>query len=406
MAVTSTARLYYHDESGRLLVPEAVHHLPSLLLMSPEAILDAFRASQQEDFTAMLAGLARPDTDLGAVMAELRALAGPDNPFRRTPVGQEDPEQLRALFLDLHDHVMAHPVWRHPFFLRLFAGPLTEDQIQRFAVAYFNQVKNTRQCVALATGRFHGLMVLPYGNALNERVSELTQTVLGQLLADEYGVTTHDIDAYPGLGALLRARTHPTMYRQLFAGLGVPVAAQDVPLRPGVADNVLTQRMLASDPRFSPLEALASVGLGMEWGVPEFFSLILGGLIRHAAATHTPLTPEHLEVFIAHVKYDVLHAVAVMLVTALHMPEGAADTARVKQAVNALMAARYGMMTDLMAAVFEEAAPTPVEAGFASEHRLADPRFDAALRAARTQIAPGTVVAAPDWPESPTPFPV
>ena len=43
----------------------------------------------------------------------------------------------------------------------------------------------------------------------------------------------------------------------------------------------------------------------MEWGVPEFFSLLLGGLVRFASREKLGLTPRHLEVFIAHVRDDV-----------------------------------------------------------------------------------------------------
>ena len=84
------------------------------------------------------------------------------------------PASLNELFLELHDHVMNHPVWRHPFFLRFAEGAFSRDEFLRFGVHYFNQVKNTRQCVALALGRFHSLMPMRYGQ-LNERVSELTQ---------------------------------------------------------------------------------------------------------------------------------------------------------------------------------------------------------------------------------------
>jgi hypothetical protein len=175
------------------------------------------------------------------------------------------------------------------------------------------------------------------------------------------------------------------MYRQLFEGLGIPFEGQDVPLLAGVADNVLVQRLVAGDHAFTPLEALASVGLGMEWGVPEFFSLLLGGLVRFAWRTKTKLTRRHLHVFIAHVKYDVLHAVSVMLVTAFHM-RCVEDRGTVKQAVNLLMSARFGMMTDLYAHVFAEPCVALRDLDLESQYKISDRRIEGLL-ARQRQLA-------------------
>jgi hypothetical protein len=369
-------------------LPDSVHPLPNLLELSAEGVLEAFRASQRADFTRVVAQVEQPGAALHGLFARLRGRVGADNPFHRTALFR--PGALDALFLDLHDHVMSHPVWRHPFFVRVFEGRADAAQLARFATAYFNQIKNTRQCVALAVGRFHGLMDLPYG-PLNEAVSEITQIALAQLVADEYGVGAHTVEDYPELGHLLLARTHMAMYRQLFDGLGIAADAQDQPMLWGVADNVLTQRLLAGDAAFTPLEALASVGLGMEWGVPEFFSLLLGGLIRVSARDGLGLTARDLEVFIAHVRYDVLHAVSVMLVTSLHMTE-AGDLAAVKNACNTLMAARFAMMTDMYAAVFGETCASLADIGLEARYRLTDRRVADALARARAGVAPERVV--------------
>lgn len=376
------------EADGRLVLPPEVHPLPNLLDMDPEGVLEAFRNSQREDFIRVVADMEKPGAPLHSLFSRLRQMAGPDNPFHQVALFR--PGALEAMFIDLNDHVLGHPVWRHPFFVRLFEGRFTEPQLHRFALQYFNQVKNTRQCVGLAMGRFHGLMDLPYG-PLNERISEITQISLAQLVADEYGVGAHAVEDYPELGQLLLARTHIAMYRQMFEGLGIAAADQDVPMLAGVADNVLTQRLVASDPRFQPLEALASVGLGMEWGVPEFFSLILGGLIRFAAREKAPLTAKHLEVFIAHVRYDVLHAVSVMLVTSLHMRDER-DLAVVKNACNTLMSSRYAMMSAMYAHVFDEDCAGLQDIDLHERYRLTDGRIAAALVEARTTISPERVV--------------
>ena len=385
---------------GRIVLPAAIHPLPDLLERSAESVLEAFRRNQAQDFLAMVVDVEQPRSPLFRFFAELRSQALKDNPFHTLALFR--PGALAALFTELHEHVMSHPVWRHPFFIRFFEGTFSREAALTFAVHYFNQIKNTRQCVALVAGRFHSLLSMPYGH-LNERVSELTQVVLAQLVADEYGVDCHGVADYPGLEGLLRTKTHIGIFRQLFEGLGVAPERQDVPMLPGVADNVLTQRLLASDPAFTPLEALASVGLGMEWGVPEFFSLLLGGFIRYGRNDAMTLTPSHLEVFIEHVRFDALHAVSVMLVTSLHM-HSADDLAAVKGACNMLMSSRYAMMTDLYAHVFKEPCRDLAQAGLEPRYQLTDRRIAEALAAARRSVPSESLLGGESYGERALPF--
>lgn len=378
------------SSGGLPLLNEGVHPMPDLLSMDAETVLAAFKQSQQRDFSAIIDQLEHPDNPLNTLLNELRSIAEKDKNNRFPALGLFQPQGLRKLFIELHEHVMEHPVWRHPFFLRMFRGDFDEAQLVLFAKHYFNQIKNTRQCVSLALGRFNSLMPLPYG-VLSERIPEFAQIVLAQLLADEYGVGTHSVKDYPDLHALLSSMTHIGMYRQLFEGLHVPFEEQDVPMLPGVADNVLTQRLLAGHPGFSMVEALASVGLGMEWGVPEFFSLLLGGMIRWAWKNEVPLTQRHLLVFIAHVQYDVLHAISVMLVTSLfnHERDG---VRQMKQATNTLMASRYAMMSELYRFVFKEDCPDVRGIDLPECYKLSDRRIGEALIKARKQIAPDRVM--------------
>lgn len=380
-------------DGDRPVVMETVHPLPNLLDLGAEGVLESMCRSQKSDFTAMVAEIEHPGSPLHVLFADLRNRVPADHPFHGVALFRKG--ALQEMFLDLHDHVMSHPVWLHPFFVRVFEGRINSAQVAAFAVQYFSQIKNTRQCVAMAIGRFHGLTPLPYG-ILNERVSEITQVALAQLVADEYGVGSRALEDYPDLCHLLLSKTHIAMYRQLFEGLGVPPDQQDVAMLPGVADNVLTQRLVASHPAFSPLEALSSVGLGMEWGVPEFFSLLLGGFIRVALREKLPWTPRHLEVFIAHVRYDVLHAISVMLATSLHMqrPE---DISAVKGACNTLMAGRFAMMTDLYRHVFGERCAALADIDLDLRHRLRDRRIESLLLAAREAAAPGRVLDERGW---------
>lgn len=391
--MTGTLTDLVEEVDGRLRVPERVHHLPELLELSAEEVLARFLRTQERDFATIIADVERKDAPLRQVFEGLRDLGGSGSAFAETPLFREG--GLHALFQDLHGHVMGHPVWRHPFFVRFFEGRFDAAQMHRFAVHYFNQVKNTRQCVAMAIGRFNGLAALPYG-VVSQPVSELTQVVLAQLIADEYGVGTSPVENYPPLEALFRSTTHITLYRRMLDAIGVDRAVQDVPMLPEVADNVATQRLVAGGHAFTPLEALASVGLGMEWGVPEFFSLLLGGMIRHAWRERLEVTADDLDIFIAHVKYDVLHAVAVMAVTALHMRSDA-DTAIVKNAVNMLMSARYGMMSGLYREVFGETCPGPREIGLDRRYAITDRRIEDALKGMRRRTDAGCVRGQEAW---------
>lgn len=392
--------LLVEDANGNPLLMDGVHPMPELLSMDAEAVLAAFKESQQKDFMLIIEQLAEPANPLNQMLNELRAIAEKDEKNRFNELDLFRPGALQELFIELHNHVMDHPVWRHPFFLRLFAGDFDQRQLTRFAKHYFNQVKNTRQCVALALGRFSGVIPLPYG-CLNERVSELAQIVLAQLLADEYGVGTHSIEDYPELHGLLNSTTHIVMYRHLFDGLGVPFEEQDEPMLPGVADNVLTQRLLSGHPDFTLVESLASVGLGMEWGVPEFFSLLLGGMIRWAWKNNVQLTQRHLIVFIAHVQYDVLHAISVMLVTSFFNHENDA-VEQIKQATNTLMSSRYCMMSALYRHVFEEDCADIHGIGLAPQYQLRDRRIADALIQARKGISPDRVAGGVDYMNSET----
>ncbi len=375
-------------------LPETLHPFPELLALSPDAILTRYRVQQRREFEAAFQRLV-DEGGLLPALPRLRTLlqAAPDNPVGRNL----DAHRMQALCSDMHEHVMAHPVWLHPFFRRFFDGAMTRDQAARFLSHYLNQVKNTRQCLALVCGRFHSLAPLPFGR-LNEPVSELIQVVLAGLLADEYGIEARA----PGHGGTLaiddviNKRTHIVQYRQLFDLFGVAPADQDVPFLPEIADNVLVQRLLAGSDAFSELEALASVGLGMEWGVPTIFSLLLGGLIRHADREGLAWSPQHFEVLSGHVHQDSDHAVSVMVATAL-LVHGDEDIVALKNATNILMASRYAMMSAIYRDVFEAPCASLDELALAPAYHVGDRRIADQLLAARSRAATGEVSDRAAW---------
>lgn len=381
------------------MADDLFHPWPNLLAMSCDEILTAYRHSQLTDILSALDRLGRGKSTL---IADIEIL---DRYFAAFPSEilqhRLQLNVIQDLFRELHDHVMKHPVWTHPVFRRFVDGQVTYDQLRIFAQHYFNQVKNTRQCVALALGRFHSLLPYATETPIGVILSELTQMVLARLLADEYGfakqpsLTECDgIAGEDGIGmeidALFKAVTHPELYRRFLSALGIVVSDYDVPLLHSVADNVLVQRIVSGDSEFDHLEALASVGLGMEWGVPAFFSMLMSGIIKVFRNEGIPLDTRSMEIWSAHVQQDVLHGVAVMLVTSFFV-ENRGDIERVKGITNALMAFRYEMMSDIYDEVFGGPCARIDQIQLHSAYWLQDDRLKNKLLFARMGLRPLSV---------------
>ena len=376
---------------------KAIHPFPDLLDMSSDAILARYQIQQRRDFEAAFRRLA----DEGGLLSALPRLHALLTRYPENPVARNiEMDRMQALFIDMHQHVMGHPVWTHPFFRRFFDAAMTRDQAARFLCHYLNQVKNTRQCVALACGRFHSLAALPFGR-LNEPVSELVQVVLAGLLADEYGIEAQAPrrGGTLAIDELINKRTHIVLYRQLFELLEVAPADQDVQFLPEIADNVLVQRLLAGSDAFREIEALASVGLGMEWGVPTIFSQLLGGLIRFADREGLAWSPQHFAVLSGHVQQDVDHAISVMVATAL-LVDGDEDIRALKNATNILMASRYAMMSGIYRDVFNAPCASIDELALAPVYHVGDRRIAEQLIAARSRTPAGQVADQAAWAAS------
>jgi hypothetical protein len=108
------------------------------------------------------------------------------------------------------------------------------------------------------------------------------------------------------------------------------------------------------------------------------------------------LSQRHLIVFIAHVQYDVLHAISVMLATSLFGHEKA-SLQRIKQATNILMSSRYNMMSDIYRLLFAEPCQGIDGIGLDARYHISDRRIEEALIAARQEVANRTVVNATDY---------
>jgi hypothetical protein len=363
--------------------------------MSAPEILAAYRTSQFNDVKETLARVRCDANDLTQEIGILKRYlaAYPNASFHR----RLHTDSIEQLFRRMHEHVMSHPVWVHPFFVRMAEGDITLEQLNVFARQYFNQVKNTRQCVALALGRFHTMMNRGDGE-LSIVLSELTQVVLAGLLSDEYGTGAHghgNAHSNGGgsaldIGQLFAPITHPALFRRFLDALGASAGDYDVPMLHGVTDNVLVQRILAGDPAYDELEALASVGLGMEWGVPAFFSMIMAGIYKVSRREGIVLDPMSMEIWSSHVKQDVEHAIAVMIATSFYVRDKA-DEGRIERATNVLLAYRYDMMSDIYREVFDLDCPKIAHIGLSARHLPDDRRIKPLLAVARERIHPASV---------------
>jgi len=377
------------------MIEPAFHPWPGLLSMSSDEILNTYRKSQLTDILSAFALLGRRGSTL---IADIDILERYFAAFPNEELLQRlQLDTIQNLFKELHDHVMRHPVWIHPVFRRFVEGNVTYDQLRLFAQHYFNQVKNTRQCVALALGRFHTLLPYTSETSLGVILSELTQMVLARLLADEYGLTEEYYSSAGGaktsavdIKGLFTPVTHPGLYRRFLAALGVVVSDYDVPLLHSVADNVLVQRIISGHPEFDYIEALASVGLGMEWGVPAFFSMLISGIVKVFRDEGLPLDAKSTEIWSAHVQQDVSHAVAVMLVTSFFV-RGREDIESIKGVTNALMAFRFEMMSDIYEEVFKENCTRIDQIGLRDQYLIPDARLRELLPAMRVTLNPRTV---------------
>lgn len=374
----------------------AYHPLPNLLMLSADEILSFYRGCQLDSFTRALSALRRGALSISDEIPLLRryldSYPAPDFQKRLEVTAVE------SVFREMHDHVMSHPVWVHPFFVRAAAGDLTLRQLRVFAPHYFNQVKNTRQCVALALGRFHSFLGTGDGQ-LDTATSEMTQVILAGLLSDEYGTAVTDdhsngLQSQPeisvDIGRLFSAVTHPALFRHFLDALGLSLKQYDVPMLHAVADNVLVQRILASDPAYDELEALASVGLGMEWGVPAFFSMLIAGITKMARKEGLVLSPDSMEIWSSHVRQDVQHAIAVMIATCMYVRDER-DLKRITGATNVLMAFRYDMMSEIYEEVFESPCARIAEIKLDPKHFMSDRRIQSLLLTARSQVGSSSV---------------
>jgi hypothetical protein len=377
------------------LIDPAYHPLPQLLTLTATQILDAYRTSQAEDFKRVFEQLPPGNSCLiGSIGLLDAALSCEDRALFRQRLSMAS---LSGLFFELHGHVMGHPVWTHPLFERFAEGDVSFLQLRSFACHYFNQVKNTRQCVALALARFHSLIDTGRGN-VGTLLSELTQGILARLVSDEYGLgpQTSLVEKPPvefqglRLGELFEPLSHTALYRRFLRSLDISPSDQDIPLLHAIADNVLAQRVLSGDPAYDRVEALASVGVGMEWGVPAFFSMLLSGILKVSQRYGCRLSPADLEIWSAHVQQDVEHALAVMIATAFFV-DGPGDLARIKSATNVLMAFRYEMLNDIYAAVFETNCAPLDRASLSHRYICRDMRIQERIRASRSTLRPDSV---------------
>ncbi|MFM5917410.1 MAG: hypothetical protein ACKOOL_07745 [Novosphingobium sp.] len=359
--------------------PDSLWDLDSELMgLQPHEVIGYFERKQADDF---FDAIARISDGKGISIRLVPLFDRLTDPADRAEIAERiSDNRLQSLFSTMHRHVMSHPVWTHPLLMRIAAGEYDLAQLRRFATLYFGQVKNTRQCVAACLARFDlvGSGRRSQGS-LDNAIAELSQLILASLLMDEYGfdhpVPAEAEDAPDVAGCTVRnnlhRETHTELYRSFLDGLSIDRSDQDHPVLRAVAVNVCVQKMVADHRSFSRLEALASVGMGMEWGVPAMFMLVLLGLARGQEGGLFDLRPEHVRIWSAHVEQDVDHGIAMLIASAVNLAD-TPDIAAMQQATSLLMGSRYAMLSAVYEAVFGEQCPVST----ASSGAIVDPCSD------------------------------
>lgn len=173
------------------------------------------------------------------------------------------------------ERLLQHSLFSDPFITTvstLESFPLL--QAQTFAKLYYPHILRTR---------------LYQANALGISPDEYVQSVLCEILYDEYG--QGDI-----------AHSHMALYRKFMLSTGLQENEFDnIEIIPELSMYIDTMMQLTQTGHW--LSAVAAVGVASEHPIPQYYTLLLQGLRKIPNITN-----EDLELFIGHIELDVEHA--------------------------------------------------------------------------------------------------
>jgi pyrroloquinoline-quinone synthase len=207
------------------------------------------------------------------------------------------------LIQEIQSTYVDHPGYRHTFWEWFASSDLTIESLREFALLYYEHVRRFRLYIA---------------GAITVAPTECLQTVLSEILADEYGVP---IVGHPP------ADSHPEMFRAFMRSIGLTESDWEGndPL-PGIR-YFKAMHFALFHGGLTP-EAIGAVAFGMESSTPHRHGMVLKGLDRFTARTDIPVDSTF---FASHVSIDEVHS-AELFSAAMPLfqsdPDGAARGAR------------------------------------------------------------------------------
>ena len=130
---------------------------------------------------------------------------------------------------------------------------------------------------------------------------------------------------------------------------------------------------------------MASLGRGMEGGVPACLSMLIAGILKVEGRDGLAPSPAAMEIWSSHVKQVVQHAIAVTIATCFYVRDDE-DLTRIKSATNVLMAFRYDMMSDIYEDVFGCRCARVADLSLEPAYCVRDGRLEPLLLAARRHV--------------------
>lgn len=172
--------------------------------------------------------------------------------------------------------VFSHEAVNHPFLERFSKGGLTVEQVNTFAIHYYQHAKMFSHYIA---------------NIIPKIPHEWDRMSMVKNLMDEYGNLSPE-------------KTHPALFRKFLMALGLEKKDwKKIKPIPEVTNFIDRLTMLT---RYEPfLIGLGAVGPGVEWLIPAMFKKIVAGLKKSVS-----LEENDLEYWTSHIILDVEHGEA------------------------------------------------------------------------------------------------
>ncbi|MBI3754063.1 MAG: iron-containing redox enzyme family protein, partial [Deltaproteobacteria bacterium] len=211
------------------------------------------------------------------LLAEAKEKWGASMEFHSDPDIKGEEKAGSEEFLGrLKEEIFSHEAVNHPFLERFSKGGLTVEQVNTFAIHYYQHAKMFSHYIA---------------NIIPKIPHEWDRMLMVKNLMDEYGNLNPE-------------KTHPALFRKFLMALGLEKKDwKKIEPIPEVTNFVDRLTMLTRHEPF--LIGLGAVGPGVEWVIPAMFTKIVEGLKKSIS-----LKEDEMEYWTSHIILDVEHGEA------------------------------------------------------------------------------------------------